>query len=339
LTEDQQGPLTWNWGSLRYLSYLPRVRFGNCILAPQTWRIQHRDRAMSKSLTERQLLDWGRDLLDAHRTPQCFTYRSANEDKVVDARNAVSLMMFAREARKAPGDIVIKELFPAPGDSPVQDESGAQYQHDIIVPYVRRHSMRRRPRIAGLPQPEVQREFPPGSECLFVKWYGSEPLVDNFITTRLQPMMQQLMSTGSVRRWFFIRYADPDWHLRLRLFGEPADLLNTALPTLRQEVDDHLRGAEGVRLCLDTYVREIERYGGSSAISPAEAFFYADSSFVAGTLRSVDEADRWKLATLGADQILRFLVRPQDQGAILSHVTSARQARRPMGAGALTQLR
>ena len=62
------------------------------------------------------------------------------------------------------------------------------------------------------------------------------------------------------------------------------------------------------RVSLDTYVREIERYGGERGIRLAEGWFHADS---AAALRVValldgeeDETLRWKAVAMGWDRLL-----------------------------------
>ncbi|MDF5752129.1 PDZ domain-containing protein [Spongiactinospora sp. TRM90649] len=44
--------------------------------------------------------------------------------------------------------------------------------------------------------------------------------------------MREAVSEGSVDRWLFVRYADPDPHLRLRLHGDPGRLMGEVLPAL-----------------------------------------------------------------------------------------------------------
>ena len=62
------------------------------------------------------------------------------------------------------------------------------------------------------------------------------------------------------------------------------------------------------RLQLDTYEREIERYGGASGIELAEQLFCADSACVVDIVGMLDGdagADaRWRLALRGIDQLL-----------------------------------
>ena len=86
--------------------------------------------------------------------------------------------------------------------------------------------------------------------------------------------------SGAADRWFFIRYGDPDWHLRLRFHGRPERLQGEVLPTLQAAAAPLLEDGRLWRLQLDTYEREVERYGGSAGIVLAEKLFHLDSEAV-----------------------------------------------------------
>jgi thiopeptide-type bacteriocin biosynthesis protein len=80
------------------------------------------------------------------------------------------------------------------------------------------------------------------------------------------------------------------------------------LPLLRQKAEPLL--ADGVmwRLQLDTYERELRRYGGDEGIELSEELFRHDSEAVLGIVRTLwgDEGldARWRLALYGIDRLL-----------------------------------
>jgi thiopeptide-type bacteriocin biosynthesis protein len=89
-----------------------------------------------------------------------------------------------------------------------------------------------------------------------------------------------LQAAGVLERWFFIRYADPEPHLRVRMHGAPARLWSEALAALHRAAEPWLAERRLVRLTLDTYEPEIERYGGAAAMPHVERIFEADSDAV-----------------------------------------------------------
>jgi thiopeptide-type bacteriocin biosynthesis protein len=57
-----------------------------------------------------------------------------------------------------------------------------------------------------------------------VKLYGPRNLEDALISGSLQTFAENAVSSGLADSWFYIRYTDPDTHLRLRFHGSPERL-------------------------------------------------------------------------------------------------------------------
>src|SRR5258707_8922651 len=105
------------------------------------------------------------------------------------------------------------------------------FTHQVIVPFAR-----------SSPQPATQspgrpaaascaRRFPPGSEWLYVKLFTGTATADQVLRRAARAVGSSLQAGGAAQ-WFFIRYADPGWHLRLRVHGAPDRLLHGTLPPL-----------------------------------------------------------------------------------------------------------
>src|SRR5579871_4582286 len=60
------------------------------------------------------------------------------------------------------------------------------------------------------------RMSPPGSTWLFMKLYCSHELQNGLIAGPLRALAHDTLNEKMADEWFFIRYADPDPHLRLR---------------------------------------------------------------------------------------------------------------------------
>jgi thiopeptide-type bacteriocin biosynthesis protein len=125
------------------------------------------------------------------------------------------------------------------------------------------------------------------------------------VLERAAPVVQSALSSGVADRWFFLRYADPEWHLRLRIHGDPDGLAADTAPLLHRVMAPLLATGEVWRLQFDTYEREVERYGGPQAIEPAEQLFSADSAAALAIVRDLagdrGAALRWRAALLGID--------------------------------------
>jgi thiopeptide-type bacteriocin biosynthesis protein len=110
-------------------------------------------------------------------------------------------------------------------------------------------------------------------------------------------MAERVRQAGLADRWFFIRYADPGRHLRVRFHGRPADLLPGVLSELNAATATLLDDGLLYRISVDTYEREVERYGGLAGVELMEQIAEADSDAVIELLRHpVNAVDRRHLA-------------------------------------------
>jgi len=152
---------------------------------------------------------------------------------------------------------------------------------------------------------KIQRSYIPGDKWLYVKIYTGIKTADNIIAKELSVIIKQLKRRELIKKWFFIRYSDPQFHLRIRILmknqkqsGEILDQFNNSLSNLNK---DNLIW----KIQLDTYNRELERYGGH-LIEEAESFFYADSECILSNIRKLNgnENYRWMIALKLIDCLL-----------------------------------
>ena len=151
-------------------------------------------------------------------------------------------------------------------------------------------------------------KFAPGGEWLYVKLYQGPASLDDLLREWLPGVVARALSAGA-DSWSYLRYGDPGFHLRLRFHGPPARLRETVLPLLESAWEPLLAEGRVWRVQLDTYEREVERYGGVEGVGVAERIFYADSDAalaLLGLLTPGDEGDeaRWRLAALSVDRLL-----------------------------------
>jgi len=108
-----------------------------------------------------------------------------------------------------------------------------------------------------------------------MKLYGHPDRVPEILTAYLPALLD---GWAKAPEWWFVRYSDPDPHLRLRFrlsdpiaFSDVARRIGAWATGLRQD------GLVG-RVQWDTYLPEIGRYGTGAAMEAAEGVFTADSA-------------------------------------------------------------
>ena len=324
----------WDWGVLTAAPFLPRVTVGRLVLALARWRM-NKEEIKRLSATEgvaryQAFQQWRSE----RRLPRWIAFADGDNLLPLDLDNTFCLdaLVHVLKHREAPE---LLELFPEPEQLCANGPEG-RFVHELIVPFERQgeeergrggerekggqegsETVTQRGVLSHSPTLPLSlspspRRFPPGSDWLYAKLYTGAAVADQVLCELVRPLTEGLLKSGAIESWFFIRYADPDWHLRLRFQGAPERLLQEALPALQAAAQPFFADGRLWRLQLDTYEREVERYGGDVGMPLAEQLFYADSETALEIIEALEPGDagldeRWRLTLCGMDGLLNDL--------------------------------
>ena len=151
----------------------------------------------------------------------------------------------------------------------------------------------------------IQRSYLPGSQWVYLKLYTGEKTADDLLIQVIAPVVKRLQKNRHIEKWFFIRYADPDFHLRIRLLARDSQFIGEILHLFYQKLDIWNRDRLLWKVQLDTYNRELERYR-KHLIEEAESVFCADSACILSILKDLNgnENHRWMIALKLIDELL-----------------------------------
>lgn len=125
----------------------------------------------------------------------------------------------------------------------------------------------------------MNRIFSLGSEWVYFKIYSGYKIADILLLEYLSEKIKSLQSGGYIKKWFFIRYNDPDSHLRIRFqvsnIGNVFHLIYQLTSVFQDLLDKNFIW----NVQIDTYLREIERYG-IKVIEDSESLFCFDSEMI-----------------------------------------------------------
>lgn len=324
--EGVAGRVSWSWGELAGAPYLPRVRAGRLVLARARWNLSGEELRMLGAAQGRAA-GAGFRAVQAWRLerglPRLITLADGDNALLVDLNNALSVESFIQFV-SGREEAALEEFFPGADGHCARGPEG-RFVHELIVPFVRARSeaevtedaagrapARRRAAASAARAANaaaLSRRFPPGSEWLYAKLYAGAATSDYVLRRLVPPLVKKSLRSGAADRWFFIRYADPDYHLRLRFHGPPERLSREVQPMLCRAAAPLLEEGALWRLQFDTYEREVERYGGAEAMLLAEQLFQADSAAVMRITEMLETDDvgldeRWRLTLCGVDMLL-----------------------------------
>jgi len=152
-----------------------------------------------------------------------------------------------------------------------------------------------------------KRTFILGSEWLYFKIYTGYKTADTILTETIYPLSQLLKKENLIDHWFFIRYSDPHYHLRVRFHIPEKENIASVIHYLNNAFQEYVNQNLIWKIQTDTYQRELERYG-ADLIELSEKLFYLSSEMICKTIAlnevQKDENLRWLLGLKMIDTLL-----------------------------------
>lgn len=305
LAHQQSFAVVWDWGVLHDQPYLPRIEYKHLILSRAQWRLPASTHAEVMAIQTPAELARFRSKYNLPE--QVMLVDAVDNELLLDFASALAVPLLAQTLKKEAA--VLREFPYLDMSQLLLDTTQKSYFNEVIIPF-RSTVARPHARVPALLAGDlgVQRSFALGSEWTYLKIYCGAKSADKILTDYLLPCLEALEVDQHITKWFFIRYADPKNHLRLRLLhaADPAIIaiiisrVHQALAELQQQ-----RIVQAMQ--YDTYHRELERYG-LATMSFSETIFYLDSRAVASFLSLLEgeagERYRWMFAIRGVDEML-----------------------------------
>lgn len=275
--------ISWHWHILKDETFLPRVSYQNIILSPATWNLSLTKLKIHKNDISIPKLKEIRNHLSI---PRYVKLSEFDNELWLDFENEICLNLLKEHLSKNE-NAVLKEVLFSADECFIKTPAGS-FTNEIIIPY---KNLSYKPHYQPINKREntLQRSFSVGSEWLYFKIYCGEKTADDLLANEIKTFVDELLETQTIEQFFFIRYQDPEPHIRLRFMGNPTtffyakviEKLNLLLQPFQENGLVH-------KIQIDTYNREIERYGETTML-PSEELFFADSMAVLNFLQNATE--------------------------------------------------
>jgi thiopeptide-type bacteriocin biosynthesis protein len=139
----------------------------------------------------------------------------------------------------------------------------------------------------------VQERFIPGNEWIYYKIYTGTHTADKLLTAPVRAIAEKLLEEKLIDKWFFIRYSDPDFHLRVR-FHVTSGNLNNVIGLVNKNIQSYCDSGLIWKIDISTYERELSRYAWDN-IEISETLFWHDSEMVIKLLKALKENETEEL--------------------------------------------
>ena len=298
-----EGYLNWSWGVLSDMPFLPRVRYKNIVITRAKWTVNYHDvETLIRHGDSSGLIEH----FNKKNIPLKFCL-SQNDDFLLPLNLNLSsdFEMFTTELKKHKRVTLMEDIFANGTDMVVKGPEG-HFTNELMVFWNNLESQTVFSPTSNKFNYMSKKTFIPGEDWIFTTIYCGKRVADRIIKDHFVNMVGDLKRQFKTLTWFFIRYSDPKFHLRLRIRSTPS-----SNEQIRHVLADLFKRLYDAKLIWDVknevYNRELQRYGDLN-IENAESFFCIDSECVSDILVSYPEIElaplRWKIALAGVHFLL-----------------------------------
>lgn len=262
-----------NWDLFSHFDFLPRIEYEDVIISPAIWRLRTNEIKEITSFSQFNRYRTQRDI------PRFVIFKATNGSELhLDLHNQISFEILRANCK---GDfLVLNESLNVERSGLVVDGNNDRYASEVFAFVSNRQKYE--PSLYPSPLSDIltastkkQHHFLPGEDWLYYKIYCDEHEANELLISLNKKVVNSLRKENLIEKYFFIRYRDPDFHIRLRLFVPNAANLKKIITV----VNMYIRRSTSVHsILIDIYEREILRYG-KEVISYAEDIFFIDTKY------------------------------------------------------------
>lgn len=267
--------------------FSPRVVYKNIVLVPASWKIEKNDIMHYFNKNNISDLDIINFIKNWH-IPN-FVYLMDNDNRLFLDMNNKPMVSVLINTLKKKKKILLQEALQSSSSSIVTDEQGEYYFNEVVVSFLQKENniqyekneTKMQIQTCDYESGKLKECLLPGDEgWIYLKIYGCSGREDELIGCYMNEFCEMLYKERLIEQHFFIKYKDPDFHIRLRYKIAKSESFTLFMKKTLDWI--HNLKKEGLvnTLVIDTYERESDRYGGIDLIPLAENVFCADSVVV-----------------------------------------------------------
>ncbi len=295
----------WDWGHLRNSPFLPRIQYRGIVLRKACWNLGPSS-IPDKALSDQQLVRWWQGLEKELDMPRFVLIGTGDQLLSIDGHSAPAVRVCLNKLRKDK-HLCIQETLHSVKYG-LLHAGGKMHFNEMVIPIFNRVK-------AKLVEPPLttreqasKRWVSAQDGWTYLKIYASEETCERLLVGKLFDFCLRLQKSNRIKSWFFLRFRDPDPHIRLRLFTGPGKQQGERFAiSLTKKLKGEIESGLVFRLQSELYERELERYS-SVRYEEIESIFCNDSYAIASSIALLElngqQNERWLVAMMACDGLL-----------------------------------
>ncbi|MGG8495317.1 lantibiotic dehydratase [Tenacibaculum sp. TC6] len=267
----------------QYFSYIPRIKYGDdIILFLARWSIRYSEfNDFKKKSSEVDSNYIFKEFLQKLKIPNLITLLENNREPIVlDIENPYMVNWLLEELEKKK-KIIITEF--------ISDYKTNSFCNEYLMSFYCKPEPSDTK--INIKYDDIKRSFSPCDEWVYFKIFTGINIANKILISKVDRIIEELKNNGIIDKWFFIRYKDPDFHLRIRLHLKNDKEKGKVINMFNNYFKDLISNDLVWKLDISTYEREVERYYGKF-IEETETVFSEDSTMVLKLLKSLKKDNR-----------------------------------------------
>ncbi|WP_347396913.1 lantibiotic dehydratase [Paenibacillus amylolyticus] len=302
-----------DFGYLMNAPFMPRIQYKKIVLSPAKWNLRYPNNNLKESINADKLKNWVLTFLREWNVPR-YVYLIDSDNRILlDLDHPLHLSELLKNL-KTTRHINLIEHAGGFENLPIHRSDGC-LAAEFVFPLIIDDAIPIKGSSSVFPFKKLSDRgvlgkdiYLPGNEWFYAKLYGLDSRQNEFLALYWEECVNEAKDIGLIEQAYFIRYADPDPHVRVRFKFKSNDKSQLFAQLFKKWSDEWFKDGYITKFTLETYEPEIERYGGTELMKLAESLFSEDSYVVAGLIRlNRFERREFEIEQIGVLSVIHLL--------------------------------
>lgn len=281
-----------------FFKHIPRIGYKNIIFSRESWLVSYKDFYTSKEeniIIAIRNFSKNKNILNL---PKYFIIIDDDIEFLINSENNNTIKIFLLELKKKK-KLHIEEFLLENYESIIKNGDNENINNEFFLPIkLSSKSGGIALKSSAFKKNKIKRTFIPGDEWIYFKIYLGSKTADDFLLESYK-LFQSLIRNKIISKLFYLKFNDPNNHIRIRLLLNSTESYNDTLLSFKKIVNKYTNKKLVYDFQIGTYQRELERYGLEN-IELIESIFHIDSDISIEILkfitRSKIENKKWLFA-------------------------------------------
>lgn len=262
--------------------HIPEICYKNIILFPESWRLPKENIIKNgKIIAFDDFKAYVKDMVAKKKLP-LYIFTGPMDHKIILCLNTENDLKLLYKSLKKDNDLVLEKVYFNNDNLMLKDSFGHKYIGEFVFQLSEKNFESKETKFSPDRIPFIDNDIImennklPFKEWVTLKLYIRKENEDKILISQIRALHDELKKCNAISQFHYLRYTDQYNHLRIRF--RINDGKQTVVLEKCQNLINILDSAKLLNNAVyDSYLPEINRYGGKECIENAEELFYYNS--------------------------------------------------------------